>query len=43
MDLSYWIERNADFRPGKVAIHFEGQDITYAAFDARIKALARGA
>ncbi|MDH3234474.1 MAG: long-chain fatty acid--CoA ligase [Alphaproteobacteria bacterium] len=41
MDLSYWIERNADFRPEKTAIHFEGQDITYAAFDARIKALAR--
>jgi fatty-acyl-CoA synthase len=41
MDLSNWIERNADFRPGKVAIHFEGAAITYAELDARIKRLAR--
>jgi fatty-acyl-CoA synthase len=41
MDLSNWIERNADFRPDKVAIHFEGAAITYADFDARIKRLAQ--
>jgi len=41
MDLSNWIERNADFRPGKVALHFEGRTITYAELDGRIKRLAR--
>jgi len=41
MDLSNWIERNADFRPDKVAVHFEGAAITYGALDARIKRLAR--
>jgi len=41
MDLSNWIERNADFRPDKVAIHFEGAAISYAELDARIKRLAQ--
>jgi fatty-acyl-CoA synthase len=41
MDLSNWIERNADFRPEKVAVHFEGAAISYAALDARIKRLAQ--
>jgi fatty-acyl-CoA synthase len=45
MDLSNWIERNADFRPDKVAIHFAGAEITaaitYAELDARIKRLAQ--
>jgi fatty-acyl-CoA synthase len=40
MNISNWIERNADFFPGKTAIHFEGQDIGYAALDGRIKRLA---
>jgi len=40
MDLSHWIERNAAFHGAKPAIHFEGQDISYVAFDRRIKHLA---
>lgn len=40
MDISNWIERNADFFPGKTAIHFEGREISYGALDARIKRLA---
>jgi len=42
MDLSDLIDRNAAFTPGKTAIRFEGQAITYAAFAARIAAVARG-
>lgn len=40
MDLSHWIERWADFQPGKTAIRFEDDDITYAAFDDRIRRVA---
>lgn len=40
MDLSHWIARWADFQPGKTAIRFEGDDITYAAFDDRIRRVA---
>lgn len=40
MNLSHWIERWADFQPDKVAIRFEGADITYAGFDARIRGVA---
>mgnify|MGYP003627209770 FL=1 len=40
MNLSHWIERWADFQPDKTAIRFEGRDITYAAFDARIRRVA---
>ncbi|MHA1538130.1 MAG: acyl-CoA synthetase [Alphaproteobacteria bacterium] len=46
MDLSYWIERNAAFHGAKPAIVFEGEEISYAAFERRIGrlagALARG-
>ncbi len=41
MDLSDLIARNADFTPDKVALRFSGQDLTYAAFAARIAAAAR--
>jgi fatty-acyl-CoA synthase len=41
MDLSDLIERNAAFAPDKVAIHFEGESLTYAAFHARIEQTAR--
>ncbi len=40
MNLSHWIERWADFQPDKTAIRFEGEDISYAAFDARIRRVA---
>lgn len=41
MDISGWIERWADFAPDKLAIRFEGEDITYSAFHDRIVAIAR--
>ena len=31
MDLSSWLERRADFTPARIALHFEGADISYAA------------
>lgn len=40
MNVSHWIERWADFQPEKTAIRFEGEDISYTAFDARIRAVA---
>ncbi len=42
MNLSDLIDRNAAFTPGKAAIRFNGITLTYAAFSARIAALARG-
>src|SRR3984893_17347405 len=41
MDLSCFIERNAAFTPGKVALHFGARSLTYAAFAERIVAAAR--
>ena len=41
MDLSDLIERNAAFAPDKIAIHFEGESLTYAAFQAQIEQTAR--
>ncbi|MFQ5972085.1 MAG: class I adenylate-forming enzyme family protein [Alphaproteobacteria bacterium] len=41
MDLSAWIERNADFAPERVAVHFETEAITYRELAARIGAAAR--
>jgi fatty-acyl-CoA synthase len=41
MDLSDLIERNAAFTPNKVAILFEGESLTYAALQARIKLTAQ--
>ena len=40
MNLSHWIERWADFQPGKTAIRFEGCDISYAAFNLRTRQVA---
>jgi len=39
--IDQWIEKWAVATPAKVAIHFEGQPITYPEFDRRIKACAR--
>ncbi|MBV9248184.1 MAG: AMP-binding protein [Acetobacteraceae bacterium] len=41
MDLSDFIERNAAFTPGKVALRYEGQSLTYAVLAKRIAAAAR--
>src|SRR3984893_3776377 len=41
MDLSDLIERNAAFTPDKSAIIFEGESLSYAAFNARIEHTAR--
>jgi fatty-acyl-CoA synthase len=41
VDLSDLIARNAAFTPDKPALRFEGASLTYAAFDARIVALAK--
>src|ERR1700730_12735250 len=40
MDLSGLIERNAAFTPGKPATVFEGETLSYAAFNARIERTA---
>jgi fatty-acyl-CoA synthase len=40
MDISHWIAHRADWSPDRVAIHFEGADITYAAMADRIARLA---
>src|SRR5258708_7668373 len=40
MDLSDLIERNAAFTPDKPAIIFDGETLTYAAFNTRIKQTA---
>ena len=41
MDLSGWIDRHADFTPGKAALVFEDRVISYRDFSDRIKAAAR--
>ena len=41
MDLSDWIERNADFTPDKPALRFADRAISYAALAMRIAAAAR--
>src|SRR3982074_912047 len=41
MDLSDLIERNAAFTPDKAAIIFEGEILSYAAFNTRIGQTAR--
>jgi fatty-acyl-CoA synthase len=40
MDLSGWIEGWAGQAPDKVAVHFEGADVTYAQMAARVRRLA---
>ena len=41
MDLCTLIERNAAFAPDKPAVHFEGETLSYTAFNARIEQTAR--
>ncbi len=41
MNISHWIERNADFSPDKVAMRFEGQEITYAELAQQVKTAAQ--
>ncbi|WP_027584535.1 long-chain-fatty-acid--CoA ligase [Bradyrhizobium sp. Ai1a-2] len=41
MNLCTLIERNAAFAPDKPAIHFEGDTLSYAAFNRRIEQVAR--
>src|ERR1700685_3302842 len=41
MNLSDLIERNAAFTPGKPAIIFDGEALSYQAFHRRIEAAAR--
>ena len=40
MELSHWISHWADWQGAKVALHFQGQDISYGAMDARVGNLA---
>ena len=42
MSLAPWIERHAAFTPAKVALHFEGQALSYADLAERIRRLAAG-
>ncbi len=37
MDLAQWLERHADFTPGKAAIRFAGQEISYRALAGRVR------
>src|SRR5262245_59149577 len=39
-DLSRWVGHHADRSPNKVALRFEGAEITYAAFDEHVRRLA---
>jgi fatty-acyl-CoA synthase len=41
VDLCTLIERNAAFAPDKPAVHFEGETLSYAAFNARIEKTTR--
>ena len=40
MDISRWVRHRADCSPDRVAVHFAGADITYAALDRRVSRLA---
>ena len=41
MNISTWIDRNAQFSPNKAAIYFEGQTITYANMAGQVERAAR--
>src|SRR3990172_6756857 len=41
MNIAHWIENWAAATPGKIAIRFEDQDISYARFNEQIKTSAR--
>jgi len=40
-NLSFWLEKNADFTPGKIAIRFEGEEVTYRSFSEKVHKHAR--
>ena len=40
MNLSNWIERQADFVPGRCAIRFAGEDLSYAELAQKVNQLA---
>ena len=40
MNISRWVRHRADWSPDRVAVHFAGADITYAALDRRVSRLA---
>ena len=40
MDISRWVRHRADSSPDRVAVHFAGADITYAALDRRVSRLS---
>ena len=40
-NLSYWLEKNADFTPEKIAIFFENKEITYKLFSQTVHDYAR--
>lgn len=42
MDISNWIAHRAEWSPGKVALRFEGQEVTYAQLEERVARLAGG-
>ena len=39
MDISNWIAHRAEWSPGKVALRFEGQEVTYAQLEERVARL----
>ena len=41
MNIANWIDRHADFSPDKVAIHFEGEAITYAEMARQVETAAQ--
>jgi fatty-acyl-CoA synthase len=40
-NISFWLEKNAAFTPEKIAIRFEGKDITYRSFTQKVHDHAR--
>ena len=40
-NLSFWLEKNADFTPEKIAIRFEGEEISYKLFSEKAHRYAR--
>ena len=42
MNISYWIERHADYAPSKIAVGFEGRDLSYRDLAREITRLAAG-
>jgi fatty-acyl-CoA synthase len=40
MRLARWIAHRAEWSPEKIALRFEGEEISYAALDLRVRALA---